>query len=315
MEDHSFSILNFFLNSIKNSNPSKQYKIGIGLSENIQRNQEIIAAYNSILNDHQDIPVFKTIKIVFYAPKQQNKDIDTNSIGKISDFMLIESEKPEEKIIGDLIQNTIHAVIRGSISANKMLATIKSSLYNSSNIAMNRLALLETASGRQFFFAPVGIDEAENVDTKVEFIKFCDQLFNKLHLKIHINILGEGRIGDKGRSKIIDQKLDESMKFLEKLKNLEKDDDFHTSYEYKEILIENAIENDKKCMIFAPDGISGNLIYRTLIHLGGGRSFGAIYLREYLEKNFVIIDTSRVAPDFELKGALIVALGLLILNQ
>ncbi|MFX1345221.1 MAG: phosphotransacetylase, partial [Promethearchaeota archaeon] len=59
-------------------------------------------------------------------------------------------------------------------------------------------------------------------------------------------------------------------------------------------------------IIIAPDGISGNLIYRTLVHLGGGKAYGAIYMN--LEK--VIIDTSRVGELSEIQGALLLALSL-----
>ena len=74
---------------------------------------------------------------------------------------------------------------------------------------------------------------------------------------------------------------------------------------HDEILIENAIAN-KSNLIIAPDGISGNLIYRTLVHLGGGKAYGAIYMG--LEK--IIIDTSRVGGLSEIQGALILALAL-----
>ena len=72
-----------------------------------------------------------------------------------------------------------------------------------------------------------------------------------------------------------------------------------------EILIEKAIENQSN-LIFAPDGISGNLIYRTLVHLGGVKAHGAIYLG--LEK--IIIDTSRAGNVSEIIGAIIIALSL-----
>jgi len=48
------------------------------------------------------------------------------------------------------------------------------------------------------------------------------------------------------------------------------------------------------------------LIYRTLVHLGGGKAYGAIYMG--LKKN--IIDTSRVGEISEIQGALLLALAL-----
>ena len=74
---------------------------------------------------------------------------------------------------------------------------------------------------------------------------------------------------------------------------------------HDEILIENAVSN-KSNLIIAPNGISGNLIYRTLVHLGGGKAYGAIYM----DLNKVMIDTSRVGDASEYLGALIMAKAL-----
>jgi len=75
--------------------------------------------------------------------------------------------------------------------------------------------------------------------------------------------------------------------------------------EHSEILIENAIAK-KTNLIIAPDGITGNLIYRTLVHLGGGKAYGAIYMD--IER--AIVDTSRVGDISEIRGALILAQSL-----
>ena len=74
--------------------------------------------------------------------------------------------------------------------------------------------------------------------------------------------------------------------------------------EHTEILIEKAIEN-KSNLILAPNGVSGNLIYRTLVHLGGGKAYGAIYMGI----DYNIIDTSRVGDFSEIYGGFILALA------
>ena len=79
---------------------------------------------------------------------------------------------------------------------------------------------------------------------------------------------------------------------------------------HHQILIEQAIA-DRANVIIAPEGIAGNLIYRTLIHLGAGRSYGAVYLLFYNNHDRkIIIDCSRVAPLFEIEGSFYLALGL-----
>jgi predicted methyltransferase MtxX (methanogen marker protein 4) len=75
---------------------------------------------------------------------------------------------------------------------------------------------------------------------------------------------------------------------------------------HDEILIENAIDNNVN-LIIAPDGISGNLIYRTLVHLGAGKAYGAIYMG----LNKILVDTSRVGNLNEIYGALLLAYSLI----
>jgi predicted methyltransferase MtxX (methanogen marker protein 4) len=70
-----------------------------------------------------------------------------------------------------------------------------------------------------------------------------------------------------------------------------------------EILIEDAV---KTCgVIIAPDGISGNLIFRTLVFLGGGHGHGA----PVLNIGKIFVDTSRASPDYT--NALLLAASLL----
>jgi len=60
----------------------------------------------------------------------------------------------------------------------------------------------------------------------------------------------------------------------------------------RQILIEDAA---KDCnLIIAPDGISGNLIFRTLHFLGDGKAMGAVVLN--IDKVFV--DTSRAKTSY-----------------
>jgi predicted methyltransferase MtxX (methanogen marker protein 4) len=61
--------------------------------------------------------------------------------------------------------------------------------------------------------------------------------------------------------------------------------------EHYTVLIEDAINHAN--FIIAPDGISGNLMYRTLVFLGGGDGFGAAVLMDK-----VFVDSSRVKEDY-----------------
>jgi predicted methyltransferase MtxX (methanogen marker protein 4) len=61
---------------------------------------------------------------------------------------------------------------------------------------------------------------------------------------------------------------------------------------HSEILIEDAVKT--RNVLIAPDGISGNLIFRTMHLVDGGRSMGAPIVN--LDKVFV--DTSRAKVSF-----------------
>ena len=71
---------------------------------------------------------------------------------------------------------------------------------------------------------------------------------------------------------------------------------------HAEILIENAV-NDAD-LIIAPDGISGNLIFRTLCLLGNGDAHGA----PVLNISRIFVDTSRAGSDYA--NALLLAISL-----
>jgi predicted methyltransferase MtxX (methanogen marker protein 4) len=61
---------------------------------------------------------------------------------------------------------------------------------------------------------------------------------------------------------------------------------------HREILIEDAVGTSG--MILAPDGIAGNLIFRTLVFLGGGSAYGA----PVVNIDRIFVDTSRASPDY-----------------
>jgi len=161
-----------------------------------------------------------------------------------------------------------------------------------------RLALLETSTGYQFFFGPIGIDECSNLDNKIIFVNRAIKEIQALKLEPKVNILSGGRIGDIGRNPNVDRSIAEAQKVVNHFRRKNSS----LVIKHSEILIENAIA-EKTNLIIAPDGISGNLIYRTLVHLGGGKAYGAIYM----DVDHAIVDTSRVGNISEIKGAIILA--------
>lgn len=199
-----------------------------------------------------------------------------------SDLEIIHSVEAPKKLVELLLSGKIDGAVRGTLSATKTLSELKRSL---SIKKLYRVALLETLDGKPFFLAPVGIDEGNSIDDKVELVKRAAQHFGRLGVKMKVGILSGGRFEDKGRGETIDRTLEDAEIVTKKLLEI--------GIEAKNysILIEDAIEEAN--FILAPDGISGNLIFRTLVFLGGGYGHGAPVLMDK-----VFVDTSRVGGHY-----------------
>ncbi len=195
---------------------------------------------------------------------------------------IIHSTEPAEKLIELLVGGEIDGAVRGTLSATKTLAVLKKSLGIGK---LYRVALLETADRRLFFLAPIGIDEGNSIVDKIELIKRGVEHIERLGIDVNVGILSGGRFEDIGRDERVDRTLADAELAAKILCN--------TGIKAKNysILVEDAIKEAN--FIVAPDGISGNLIFRTLVFLGGGHGYGAPILMEK-----VFVDTSRVKEDY-----------------
>jgi len=116
-----------------------------------------------------------------------------------------------------------------------------------------------------------------------------------------VGVLSGGRIGDIGRDRRVDRTLADGEFVTRRAVELGINAKHHT------ILIEDAIKESN--FIVAPDGISGNLIFRTIAFLGGGDGLGAPVLMD----DYVFVDTSRVGGHFT--KAIMLASALSYLNK
>jgi len=206
-----------------------------------------------------------------------------------ANITLRESCEPEKALVSDLMDGTIGAAVRGTLPANTTLAALKKSAGVDH---LERIALLETADGKKFLFAPVGIDEGWTVADKLALVAKGRAIAKKFGLPEKAGILSGGRLGDLGRHPVVDRTMADA-ELVAKLGNAV----------HCEILIEDAV---KTCgIIIAPDGISGNLVFRTLAFLGAGHGHGAPVVN--IDKIFV--DTSRAQKDYA--NALMLAAALL----
>ena len=200
-----------------------------------------------------------------------------------------EHPTPELALVSDLMSGAIDAAVRGTLPASSTLKALKKAAGVDH---LERIALLETVHGKRFLFAPVGVDEGWTVDAKLELIKKGRVIAKKFHLPEKVGVLSGGRLGDIGRHDLVDRSLADA-ELVARLGNAQ----------HYEILIEDAVET---CgLIIAPDGISGNLAFRTLTFLGGGHGHGA----PVVNIDRIFVDTSRASPDYT--NALLLAVSLL----
>jgi putative methanogen marker protein 4 len=194
------------------------------------------------------------------------------------DFEVLLTES-EDELLDMLFKKKVDAAVRGSLTSSVIMAKIKR-IYKE----VYRASLLEI-DDHKFLLAPVGIDEGDTLKQKKDIIFYGAQLLYEMGVEPKIAILSGGRSQDIGRS----QKIDDSIWEAEELTRITRNK--YTVKHYF-IMIEDAVAQGSN-MILAPDGICGNLIFRSLVFLGSIKSHGAINLgiKE------ILIDTSRTQTE------------------
>ncbi|MDR0508312.1 MAG: methanogenesis marker protein Mmp4/MtxX [Candidatus Methanoplasma sp.] len=188
-----------------------------------------------------------------------------------------------KKLVDDLFSGEIDAAVRGDMSSAELLRILKEKAEVSE---LERVVIMEPKNGRAFFMAPVGIDEGRTVEEKRRIAVNAIKLMRKMGAGTRIAVMSGGRIGDKGRNEAVDRSISDAEMLVSMLQK-EMYDAYHA-----EILIESAVEEAD--LIIAPDGVIGNLIFRTLHFIGDAIALGAPVLN--IDKVFV--DTSRVKTDY-----------------
>lgn len=203
-------------------------------------------------------------------------------------YRVARSDSPEWALIQDLRDGVIDAAVRGSLPAGATLGLLRTAMQVDH---LERIALLETVSGQKFLLAPVGVDEGWTIAQRVALVEEARKIAERFGLSSEVAVLSGGRYGDVGRHPIVDQSL-AAGELVAKIGGAV----------HYEIRIEDAVES---CgVVIAPDGIAGNLIFRTLSFLGGGKGHGA----PVVNINKIFIDTSRASPDYT--NALLLAISM-----
>lgn len=191
------------------------------------------------------------------------------------------TDEPWKELVGLLADGEIDGAVRGNLPAGRTMRA----LVDRFGKPVRRLALLEL-SGWAFLLGPVGIDEGETAQDRLDLLLGGSRLLQNLGVLPHAAVLSGGRMEDRGRCERVDRSLLEGDQIAARAL------DEGISATHKGILIENCRGDD---IVIAPEGISGNLIFRTLMLLCGAQSYGAPVLWE--EKIF--IDSSRARSGFD----------------
>lgn len=198
-----------------------------------------------------------------------------NVLEAVKEFTFdIEIARSNEELLGYLYDPEIDGVVRGSLESNIIMDIRKEYPH------IFRASILEI-DNHKFMLTPVGIDECDTIIAKKTIIKECSKIVEQSGHTPKIALLSGGRKQDKGRSPKIDKTIDECEEIVQDLK-----DEYNIQHDY--ILIEEAINNHAN-IIVAPDGIMGNIIFRSLVLVAGIKSYGALTLKQ----PHLFIDTSR----------------------
>jgi predicted methyltransferase MtxX (methanogen marker protein 4) len=189
-----------------------------------------------------------------------------------------------ERLVKALSGGKIDAAVRGTLAAKDVLPRL---MRATGHRTLGRAALMQDRSGQAFLLTPVGIDEGNSLESRARLLEGASKELAYLGKEPRAVIMSKGRPEDRKRGEAIDASLSECRRLADLAR------DMGIEAECMDILIEGAIGAGN--IILAPDGVTGNLIFRTLHHVAGFESWGALALHLLPS---VYVDTSRAKRDY-----------------
>ena len=163
------------------------------------------------------------------------------------------------ELMDDLVSGNVEAAIRGDMSSSHLLPILKEKVGLSE---LERVAFMEPIGGRMFILAPVGIDEGWSNEQRINLAVKSAVLARRVGMGEKIAIMSGGRCEDVGRCKRVDSSIESAMDIVD--------------------------------ILIATDGITGNVMFRTLHFVGGAEALGA----PVVNMDKVFVDTSRAKTDY-----------------
>ncbi|MDD4161344.1 MAG: methyltransferase [Methanothrix sp.] len=192
----------------------------------------------------------------------------------------VASKEPWKELVRLLAEGEIEGAVRGNLPAGRAMRAVAEQF----DVRVRRLALLEL-SGWAFLLGPVGIDEGESMPDRLELLLGGARLLQGMGVVPQAAVLSGGRMEDLGRCERVDRSLAEGELIAARAQAA------GVQARHKGILIEGCRGDD---IVIAPEGVSGNLIFRTLLLLCKAQSYGAPVLMDR-----VFVDSSRARGGFD----------------
>lgn len=188
-----------------------------------------------------------------------------------------------QAMVDDLVSGDIDAAVRGDMPSDVVMPMIREAFGLRK---LERIVLLQPAGGRLFMLAPVGIDEGWTEDQRFDIAVNASRFARRIGMDPRIAVMSGGRCEDRGRCAAVDRSIDSAISLVDRLV-----DAGYDAY-HCQILVENAVR--EAGIVIAPEGITGNIMFRTLHFVGGAQALGA----PVVNAGRVFIDTSRAKTDY-----------------
>lgn len=208
----------------------------------------------------------------------------TVSLAKAEGLYNVEAVPSARSLVSALASGRADAAVRGTLAAGEVLRRLAEA---TGARTPGRAALIEMEDRRPLLLAPVGIDEGRTLAQRRRLMDACAATVASLGVTPRVAVMSKGRPEDAGRGVAIARSIDECERLVSHARRSGVD------AEATHILVERALG---RCnVLVAPDGVAGNLLFRTLHYAMGLESWGALALHALPT---VYVDTSRDKRDF-----------------
>ena len=189
-----------------------------------------------------------------------------------------------EELVEALVDRRYDAVVRGTLPAHEVVPRL---LERASVTSARRAALVHVGPEDAFLLAPVGIDEGDDAAARWQLLQDTAELARTLGSEASVAVMSKGRDEDAGRGAGIARSIRECHELRDRA--------VERGYEAEcvGILLERAVGSAN--VVIAPDGVAGNLVFRSLHYVAGNESWGALAMGLLPH---VYVDTSRGKDDF-----------------